>query len=106
MSVTKSQPKPQDVEKWGVYAKASRLFAERVKNLPGVRAVAAKYCGDYVDLWVFTDEVHQSELIHPVGAALKQLGEQFPELLFDSFVTRQGIPDGFVAFFHANAPGA
>jgi hypothetical protein len=106
MSITKLQPKPQDLEKWGTYAKATRLFVEKVKSLPGVRAVAAKYCGDYVDLWVFTDEAHQSELIPPVGAALKQLGEQFPELLFDSFVTRQEIPDGFVVFFHANAPGA
>jgi len=55
-----------------------------------------------VDLWVFADETQQMELIRPVGTALKQLWERFPQLYFDSFVTRQEIPTGFVIFSQAS----
>lgn len=101
MSAAELKPKAQDLNSWGEYAEACRQFAEKVKDLPGVRAVAAKHCGDYVDLWVFTDETHQIELIRPVGKALKQVWEQFPQLSFDSFVTRQKIPADFVVLFEA-----
>jgi len=101
MSAAELKPKIQDPRSWGEYAEACRLFAQEVKGLPGVRAVAAKHCGDYVDLWVFTDETHQIELIRPVGEALKRVWDHFPQLFFDSFVTRQDIPAGFVVFFKA-----
>ena len=91
-----------DLKRWGEYAEACRQFAENLKGLPGVQAVAAKHCGDYVDLWVFADETHQIELIRPVGIALKQLWQRFPQLYFDSFVTRQEIPTGFVIFSQAS----
>ena len=90
------KPKAQDLKRWGEYAEACRQFAENVKGLPGVHAVAAKHCGDYVDLWVLADETHQIQLIRPVGTALKQVWGRFPQLYFDSFVTRQEIPTGFV----------
>jgi hypothetical protein len=63
--------------------------------------VAAKHCGDYVDLWVMADETRQIELIRPVGTALKQVWGRFPQLYFDSFVTRQEIPANFVILFEA-----
>ena len=91
--------KTKDLKRWGDYAEACRLFADNVKGRPGVHAVAAKHCGDYVDLWVFADEAHQIDLIRPVGTALKQVWKRFPRLFFDSFVTRQQIPTGFVIFF-------
>jgi len=86
----------RDLKSWGEYAEACRQFAENVKDLPGVHAVAAKHCGDYVDLWVFVDETHQIDLIRPIGTALKQVWGRFPRLSFDSFVTRQQIPTDFV----------
>lgn len=89
------------MKSWGDYADACRQFAENVKDFSGIQAVAAKHCGDYVDLWVFTDTTHQIELIRPVGKALKQIGGQFPRLSFDSFVTRQQIPADFVILFAA-----
>ena len=94
--------KTKDLKRWGDYAEACRLFADNVKGCPGVHAVAAKHCGDYVDLWVFADEAHQIDLIRPVGTALKQVWKRFPRLFFDSFVTRQQIPTGFVIFFEAS----
>jgi len=101
MSAAELKPMAQDLTSWGEYAEACRQFAEKAKGLPGVRAVAAKHCGAYVDLWVFTDETHQIELIRPVGEALKQVWGHFPRLLFDSFVTRQEIPADFVVLFKA-----
>jgi len=94
--------KTKDSKRWGDYAEACRLFAEYVKALPGVRAVAAKHCGDYVDLWVFADEAHQIDLIRPVGTALKRVWKRFPRLFFDSFVTRQQVPTNFVVFFEVS----
>ena len=96
------KPKRQDLKRWGEYAAACRLFAENIKVLSGVQAVAAKHCGDYVDLWVFADQTHQIELIRPVGTALKQVWGRFPQLYFDSFVTCQEIPTDFVVFFQAS----
>lgn len=93
--------KAQNLQSWGEYSDACRQFAENVKGLPGVRAVAAKHCGDYVDLWVTADESHQIDLIRPVGTALKHVWARFPQLCFDSFVTRQKIPTDFVIFFAA-----
>ena len=101
MSGAELNPQAHDLKHWGEYAVACRQFAENLKGLPGVHAVAAKNCGDYVDLWVFADETHQIELIRPVGTALKQLWERFPQLYFDSSVTRQEIPTGFVIFSQA-----
>ena len=103
MSAAESKPKMQPLQDWGEYAEACRQFTEKVKDLPGICAVAAKHYGDYVDLWVFTDEAHQIGLIRPVGKALKQIGERFPQLFFDSFVTCQRIPADFVVFFQAPA---
>ena len=102
MSGGELNPKAYNLKRWGEYAEACRLFAENLKGLPGVHAIAAKHCGDYVDLWVFADETQQMELIRPVGTALKQLWERFPQLYFDSFVTRQEIPTGFVIFSQAS----
>lgn len=101
MSGSELKPEAQDLKSWGEYAEACHQFAEGVKCLPGVRAVAAKHCGDYVDLWVMADETHQIELIRAVGAALKQVWGRFPQLYFDSFVTRQEIPAKFVILFEA-----
>jgi len=101
MSAAELKLKAQDLRSWGEYAEACRQFAEKVKGLAGVRAVAAKHYGDYVDLWVFTDETHQIELIRPVGEALKWVWGHFPQLFFDSFVTRQEIPANFVVLFKA-----
>ncbi len=101
MSGNESMPEAQYLKTWGEYAEACQQFSEKVKVLPGVRAVAAKHCGDYVDLWLFTDEPHQIDLIRPVGKALKELCGHFPQLCFDSFVTRQEIPANFVILFEA-----
>lgn len=94
--------KVRNLKSLGEYGEACRQFAENIKGLPGVRAVSAKYCGDYVDLWVFTDETNQIGLIRPVGKALWQVSERFPQLSFDSFVTRQGIPPDFVVLFESS----
>jgi len=102
VSNSELKPRTQDLKSWGKYAKACCQFAEHVKGLPGVHAVAAKHCGDYVDLWVLADETHQIELIRPVGTALKQVWGRFPQLYFDSFITRQEIPTGFVIFSQAS----
>jgi hypothetical protein len=101
MSGNESKAEAHDLETWGEYAEACQQFSEKVKVLPGVRAVAAKHCGDYVDLWVMADETRQIELIRPVGTALKQVWGRFPQLYFDSFVTRQEIPANFVILFEA-----
>lgn len=92
---------PKDLKIWGQYADACGKFAEKVKDLAGVRAVAAKHCGDYVDLWVFADQAHQIDLIRPVGKALRAVWQEFPDLSFDSFVASQDVPAGFVVFFQA-----
>jgi hypothetical protein len=100
MSAAESQLKTV-LKDWGEYAEACRQFAQRVKGLAGVRAVAAKHGGDYVDLWVFADEAHRIELIRPIGEALQQVWKRFPQLLFDSFVTQQKIPADFIVLFQA-----
>lgn len=98
---TKLKVEGQDLKSWGEYADACRRFADKVKGLPGIHAVAAKHCGNYVDLWVFTDEAYQIQLIRPVGRALKEIWHDRPQLNFDSFVTRQEIPRDFVVLFKA-----
>ena len=99
---TELKAKEKDLKNWGDYLKACHQFAEGIKGLPGLRAFAAKHCGDYVDLWVFTDEAHQFELIRPVGRTLKKIWGRFPQLCFDSFVTRQEIPPDFIIFYKAS----
>ena len=75
---TELKPKAENLKNWGDYVKACRQFAESIKGLPGLRAFAAKHCGDYVDIWVFTNQTHQFELIRPVGKTLKKIWGRSP----------------------------
>jgi len=83
----------------GAFEKACRWFAEQVSGLDSVKAIGAQARGDYVDLWVITEQMdHDLE-----GKILTLEGEtlqRFAPLLLDTYITpTPGLPQGYVTLY-------
>lgn len=77
------------------YRRACQHVADLMRDHDGIKAIAAKYYGDYADIWVIAEPDCRFALIRPLGEAIQSAQEAFPGVRLDSHVTLQSAPDDF-----------
>ena len=66
-----------------------------MRDHDGIKAIAAKYYGDYADIWVIAERDRRFALIRPLGEAIRSAQEAFTDVRLDSHVTVQSAPHDF-----------